>query len=100
MSWSKPAKIDGANSLQVFPPHHPAVDDPGDLLPADHGADRAFSQLNLPLLLVNVGLTGSGGVPSREIYLYMIHAYYQIFTSRRYGYGTALLWLLFIGVLI
>jgi ABC-type sugar transport system permease subunit len=30
----------------------------------------------------------------------MIHTYRQIFVNGRYGYGTALLWLLFIGILI
>jgi ABC-type sugar transport system permease subunit len=30
----------------------------------------------------------------------MIHTYQQIFSSGRYGYGTALLWMLFIGILI
>ena len=64
------------------------------------GLIGAFSQLNLPLLLVNVGLTGAGATPSRDIYLYMIHAYQQIFTSQRFGYGTALLWILFVLVVL
>jgi len=59
----------------------------------------AFQQLNLPLLYTKVGVAASS-VPPRPIYLYMIHTYQQIFTSGRYGYGTALLWMLFIGILI
>jgi hypothetical protein len=30
----------------------------------------------------------------------MIHTYYQIFTNRLYGYGTALLWMLCIAVIL
>lgn len=94
------ARIDGANGFQVFRHITFPLMTPVIFFQLILGLIGSFSQLNLPLLLVNVGLTGTGAVPSREIYLYMIHAYYQIFTSRRYGYGTALLWLLFIGVLI
>jgi len=94
------AKIDGANGLQSFRYITLPLMTPVIFFQLIMGLIGSFSQLNLPLLLVNVGLTGSGGVPSREIYLYMIHAYQQIFNFRRYGYGTALLWLLFICVLI
>ncbi len=94
------AKIDGANSMQVFRHVTLPLMTPVIFFQLIMGLIGSFSQLNLPLLLVNVGLTGSGAVPSRDIYLYMIHAYYQIFTSRRYGYGTALLWMLFIAVVL
>jgi multiple sugar transport system permease protein len=94
------AKIDGANMAQVFQHITLPLMTPVIFFQIIMGLIGAFSQLNLPLLLVNVGLTGAGAVPSRQIYLFMIHAYYQIFTSRRYGYGTALLWVLFIFVLV
>lgn len=94
------AKIDGAKGWQIFRYITLPLMTPVIFFQLIMGLIGSFSQLNLPLLLVNVGLTGSGAVPSREIYLYMIHAYYQIFTSRRYGYGTALLWILFVAVII
>ena len=94
------ARIDGANGLQVFRHVTLPLMTPVLFFQLVLGLIGAFSQLNLPLLLVNVGLTGSGAVPSRQIYLYMIHAYYQIFTSRRYGYGTALLWIMFVVVML
>jgi multiple sugar transport system permease protein len=94
------AKIDGASGLDIFRNITLPLMTPVIFFQLVLGLIGAFSQLNLPLLLTKVGLTGQGAVPSREIYLYMIHAYYQIFTSQRYGYGTALLWLLFIGVLL
>ncbi len=94
------ARIDGANSLQVFLNITIPLMTPVIFFQLVMGLIGAFAQLNLPLLLVKVGLTGQGAVPSRQIYLYMIHAYYQIFTSRRYGYGTALLWILCIVVML
>jgi len=94
------ARIDGANNLQIFRSITLPLMTPVIFFQLVMGLIGAFSQLNLPLLLVNVGLTGAGATPSRDIYLYMIHAYYQIFTSRRYGYGTALLWILFIVVVL
>jgi multiple sugar transport system permease protein len=94
------ARIDGASNINIFTRITLPLMTPVIFFQLIMGLIGAFSQLNLPLLLVNVGLTGSGATPSRDIYLYMIHAYYQIFTSQRYGYGTALLWILFIVVLI
>jgi multiple sugar transport system permease protein len=94
------AKIDGANSRQSFRYITLPLMTPVIFFQLILGLVGAFQQLNLPLLLNNVGLTGSGAVPSRAIYLYMIHTYSQIFTFRLYGYGTALLWMLFLGTII
>jgi ABC-type sugar transport system permease subunit len=33
------------------------------------------------------------------VYLYMIHTYRQLFTYQRFGYGVALLWVLFVVVM-
>ena len=92
------ARIDGASGWQVFWHITIPLMTPVIFFQLVMGLIGAFQQLNLPLLLVNVGLTGQGAVPSRDIYLYMIHTFYQIFTNRRYGYGIALLWMLFIAV--
>lgn len=94
------AKIDGANSMQNFRYITLPLMTPVIFFQLILGLVGAFQQLNLPLLLNNVGLTGSGAVPSRAIYLYMIHTYSQIFTFRLYGYGTALLWMLFLGTIV
>lgn len=94
------ARIDGANTLKTFWYITLPLMTPVIFFQLVLGLIGAFSQLNLPLLLTNVGLTGTGATPSREIYLYMIHAYQQIFVSRRYGYGTALLWMLCIVIIL
>lgn len=93
------ARIDGANSWQVFRHVTLPLMTPVIFFQLVLGLIGAFQQLNLPLLITSVGIT-STKVPPRPIYLYMIHTYQQIFTSQRFGYGTALLWMLFIGILI
>lgn len=57
----------------------------------------SFQQLVIPLLLSSIG--GQVSVPPRSSYLYMVHVYQQIFVNQRFGYGTALLWLLFVVIL-
>ena len=42
---------------------------------------------------------GLSATPPRANYLYMVHTFDQIFANQRYGYGTALLWLLFVLIL-
>lgn len=54
---------------------------------------RSFQQFSLPLLMSG-GLLGS--MPPRSLYLYMIHANRQIFVNQRFGYGIALLFLMFV----
>jgi multiple sugar transport system permease protein len=93
------AQIDGANSWQVFRHIILPLMTPVIFFQLVLGLIGSFQQLNLPLLVTKVGIAASS-VPPRPIYLYMIHTYQQIFTSGRYGYGTALLWMLFIGILI
>jgi ABC-type sugar transport system permease subunit len=93
------ARIDGASSWQVFRHVTLPLMTPVIFFQLVLGLIGAFQQLNLPLIITDVGIT-STAVPPRPIYLYMIHTYRQIFTSQRFGYGTALLWMLFIGILV
>jgi multiple sugar transport system permease protein len=93
------AEIDGANGWQVFRHITLPLMTPVIFFQMVMGLIGAFQQLNLPLLVTKVGIAASS-VPPRPIYLYMIHTYQQIFTNGRYGYGTALLWMLFIGILL
>jgi multiple sugar transport system permease protein len=88
------AQIDGANRWQVLwnitiPFMSPVIF--FQLLMSLIGS---LQTLVLPMLL-----TGTGGVP-RGVYLYMYHTYNQIFQQQRFGYGTALLWVLFVVILI
>lgn len=93
------ARIDGANGLQVFRHITLPLMTPVIFFQLVLGLIGAFQQLNLPLLFTRVGIA-SASVSPRPIYLYMIHTWSQIMDQGRYGYGTALLWMLFIGILI
>jgi len=93
------ARIDGANSWQVFRYVTLPLMTPIIFLQLILGLIGVFRQLDLPLVLTQVGLA-RGAVPPRQIYLYMMHVYRQIFISNRWGYAFSLIWLLFIGVAI
>lgn len=91
------ARIDGANAIQVFfnitlPILTPILF--FMLINALIGSLQAFV---IPLLLGSGG--GQASVPPRATYLYMVHAFRQIFVNQRYGYSTALLWSLSIVLL-
>jgi multiple sugar transport system permease protein len=91
------AKIDGANGWQVFANITLPLMTPIIFFQLIMGLVGSFQQLTYPLLL-STTVSNTTGVPPRSIYLYMIHVYQQIFANQRYGYGTALLWILTIGV--
>jgi multiple sugar transport system permease protein len=91
------AQIDGANALQLVRHVTLPMMTPVIFFQLVLGLISAFQQLVLPMLLAPEGSTGWN--PPRSSYLYMIHAYRQLFIYQRYGYSTALLWLLFIVIM-
>jgi multiple sugar transport system permease protein len=93
------AKIDGANSFQIFRFITLPLVTPVLFLQLIMGLIGVFQQLNLPLVLTQVGLS-RGAVPPRQIYLYMYHVYRQMFISNRWGYGIALILMMFVLVTI
>lgn len=56
----------------------------------------ALQQFALPMVLAGGQM---GSVPPRGTYLYMAHVNLQIFMRQRFGYGMALLWILFAGII-
>lgn len=91
------ARIDGANSFQIFRYITLPLMTPVLFLQLVMGLIGVFQQLNLPLVLTQVGIS-RGSVPPRQIYLFMIHVYRQIFISNRWGYGIALMLVMFVAV--
>jgi len=87
------ASIDGANAFQRFK---------GITIPLMTPViffNLIFGIINsLQIFIQATVLTSSGilGVPIRPLYLYLIHAFQQIFSYQRYAYGLALLWVLFV----
>jgi ABC-type sugar transport system permease subunit len=61
------------------------------------GIIGALQTLVAPLLLAGGSLST---MPPRDNYFYLIHVYIQVFANQRFGYGTALLWLLFVVIVI
>jgi multiple sugar transport system permease protein len=91
------ARIDGASSFQIFKNITLPLMTPVLFLQLVMGLIGVFQQLNLPLVLTQVGIS-RGSVPPRQIYLFMIHVYRQIFISQRWGYGIALMLIMFVVV--
>jgi multiple sugar transport system permease protein len=93
------ARIDGANPFQTFRYITLPLMTPVIFLQLIMGLIGVFQQLNLPLVLTQVGIS-RGAVPPRQIYLFMYHVYRQMFISNRWGYGIALILIMFVLVTI
>ncbi len=97
------ALIDGANLFQMFRHVTLPLMTPVIFYQLIITMINAFQIIQEPILLA-APVTGGGAtlttIPPRPNYLYMVHTYGQIFTNQRFGYGTALLWLLFISILV
>jgi ABC-type sugar transport system permease subunit len=88
------ARIDGANAIQVFFNITLPLLSPILFFMLINALIGSLQSYVMPLLIA-----GNQGVPPRETYLYMVHVYRQIFIYQRYGYGTAMLWVLSIVLL-
>jgi multiple sugar transport system permease protein len=94
------AQIDGANWLQVFRHVTIPLVTPAIFFQLILSMIAALQVLAEPMLLAGSPAgDGLSALPPRDNYLYMVHTYRQIFTEGRFGYGTALLWLLFLFIL-
>jgi multiple sugar transport system permease protein len=92
------AQIDGATKLQVFWNVTIPLMTPVIFFQLINGLIGSFQQLVLPQLLTTGSISGGRPVPPRSVYLYMIHVDRQIFGLQRFGYGSALLWMLFVVI--
>lgn len=97
------ASIDGAGVVQTFRHVTLPLLTPIVFFQVITGVIYSVQRQIEPLLLtVGVSFGGAAGqianVP-RSNYLYMVNVYAQFFANQRYGYGSALLWLLFAIIL-
>jgi multiple sugar transport system permease protein len=94
------ARVDGANNWQVFQRITLPLLSPIILFETITGVIFAV-QAFIPALLLSVQ-SGSAAVTAvpQSNYLYMIHVYAQYFAYGRFGYASALLWVLFLLILI
>ena len=98
------ASVDGANALRRFLSITLPLLSPIIFFQAVTGAIYALQTLVQPLLLTAGqalgGGTGLSPQPSiSSTYLYMVNVYEEYFVTQRYGYGSALLWVLFLIIL-
>jgi multiple sugar transport system permease protein len=94
--YREAAMIDGANRLQVTRHITLPLLTPVIFFTLVTGIIGTLQILVQPMLLAP-GILGlsPGTVPPRDNYLYVVHAYLEIFVKQLFGYGSALLWLLF-----
>lgn len=87
------AKLDGANNWAlirfiILPMLSPMI-----YMTVVTGIITSLQMFGEPLMLSGVGMSS---VPPQPVYTYMVHAYQQIFSNLRFGYGLALTWIVFI----
>jgi ABC-type sugar transport system permease subunit len=92
------ARIDGASNLRIFRHITLPLMTPVIFFVLINGLVSSFQQYVLPQLLT-AGAQISG-VPPRSVYLSLTHVNLQFFAFQRFGYGTALLWLLFVAIVV
>lgn len=93
------ASIDGANAWQVFRNVTFPLLSPVLFFEVITGMIAALQTFIQPLLLAETnGVTTINTVPESN-YLYMVNVYGQFFANQRFGYGSAMLWILFIIIL-
>jgi len=94
------AKVDGANAWRAFTRISLPLLSPIILFEVITGVIASI-QAFIPALLLSIqsGTVAATSVPQSN-YLFMIHAYAQYFDYGRFGYASALLWALFILILV
>jgi multiple sugar transport system permease protein len=90
-------QIDGANRWETFRFITLPLLTPVVFFQLILGIIGSLQTLVAPMLLAGGSLSA---MPPRDNYLYLIHVYIQVFANQRFGYGTALLWLLFIVIVV
>ena len=96
------AGIDGANRFAIFRHIILPLMTPIIFFQLIQSFVFAMQMFALPLLMAPNN-AGNAGVlstpPDNDVFLYMIHAFRQIFSFQRFGYGVALIWVLFIIII-
>lgn len=94
------ARIDGANGWQVFRHVTVPIISPVIFFQVVTGVIASLQVLVQPLLLAeNNSIAQVGQVP-QSTHLYMVQVYQEFFTGQRFGYGSAMLWVFFVVILL
>lgn len=92
------AQVDGASHWQSFIRITIPLLSPVILFQVITGVIGSLQSF-APLLLSSGSLSGAGTVPQGN-YMYMIHVFAQYFSASRFGYASAMLWLLFAVIMV
>ena len=99
---SEAATVDGANKWQVLrqiilPQLSPVI-----FFQVITGVIASLQTLVQPLLLAENNQSVSTGIANvpRSNLLYMVNVYQQFFSNLRFGYGSAMLWVFFVIILV
>jgi multiple sugar transport system permease protein len=96
------AHIDGASPFQLFRYVTLPLVTPVVFYQFIVGIIGALQVLTQPILLAQKANASQGlsTVPPRENFMFLVNVYQQSFNQQRYGYGSALLWIMFVFILI
>jgi multiple sugar transport system permease protein len=94
------ARVDGANGWQRLRAVTVPLLSPVIFFQMVMGVIGSLQTFIQPLLLTPNNGTGSIASVPRSNELFMVNAYQQFFYFQRYGYGSAMLWLLFLVILV
>ena len=89
------AKIDGAGNLRLYRSVVVPLLTPVIFFELVLTMIRSLQTLVAPMLLSGDQLAT---IPSRDNYLFLVHAYQQVFAQQRYGYGLALIWMFLVVI--
>ena len=94
------AVVDGANRWRVFRHVTVPMISPVIFFQVVTGVITTFQIVVQPLLLAETNsIAGVGQVP-QSTHLYMVQVYQEFFDSNRFGYGSAMLWVFFLVILV
>jgi multiple sugar transport system permease protein len=98
------AAVDGANGIQTFFLITTPMLTPLILYQIVMGIIGGLQVLIAPILLTPSSASSKGitanTVPVHENYMFMVQVFQQSFNHQRFGYGSALLWIMFIFILL
>jgi multiple sugar transport system permease protein len=94
------ARIDGAGAWHVFRHVTVPMISPVIFFQLVTGTITAFQIFIQPLLLGGSGLVGQVGLVPQSTHLYMVQVYEEYFLHNRFGYGSAMLFVFFVIILL
>ena len=94
------ARVDGANGWHVFRHVTVPMISPVIFFQVVTGTIASFQIFIQPLLLAPTGNIGRVNQVPQSTHLYMVQVYQEYFMNSRFGYGSAMLWVFFVIILV